>query len=498
MIADRIEVLNSLVSGGDDRLVLDLHSHLNMYGYGPAPVEGERAFSSSTASTITRRGFAAATDTYDRLAEALARDEAAAAYAREAEGIRHRLATIFGIENDGSDTILAASGTDLHLIVAALMHGRHRRPVLTLSLTGSETGSGVGLAAAGRHAMAHPVSGRTVVKGDPIGGNSTLAATAIAVRDAIGDLRPEADVAADLDQAIETAIGDGRQCILVATDVSKTGLIAPALETVFALKARFGDRLDILVDACQLRVAPETVRAYLARGCLVAVTGSKFIAGPIFSGALLVPAAEAAALKTVAVDASLGDYSGRGDWPVDWRAAEALPDRPNIGLLLRWQAALAELEAMLDHHPLKRGWVTLRFADAVESRLRSDPRFQTIDTRRLDRSALAIGDSYDCVPTIFPFLLRTQGRLLDSAAMSSIYQWLAKRDAGRPPVRLGQPVALGQRAGQSVSALRLCLSAPLVTAASAGEDALATLIDDAMAALDGAAELAETAIARVA
>jgi hypothetical protein len=65
----------------------------------------------------------------------------------------------------------------------------------------------------------------------------------------------------------------------VIGDVTKTGLIAPGLGTVFRLKARYGDRLWIMVDACQLRISPETIRAYLARGMMVAITGSKFMEG---------------------------------------------------------------------------------------------------------------------------------------------------------------------------------------------------------------------------
>jgi hypothetical protein len=493
MIAERADVLKLLVTGGDDRLALDPVTGLNMYGYGAMPVPGDLAFSSSTASTISARSFAAVCERFDRLRTEIATGNASAIYACEIEYVRDRLRHAFGLAKPEADIIVAASGTDLHLIVAAMMRARHGRPVVTLSLTGSETGSGVGFAAGGRHAMPHPVSGRCVQKGEPIADDTGLASLAFAVRDADGELRPDECVAADLVDAIERAIGEGMHCILVATDVSKTGLIAPDLATVFALKAHFDGQLDILVDACQLRTAPETIRAYLNRGCLVAITGSKFVAGPIFSGALLVPAALAIDLKAAPLIAGLGDYSGSGDWPFDWTSAKLLPRRRNFGLLLRWQAALVELEAILDRHPLKLSWVAMRFADAVETRLKSDPRFAAIPSRRLDRSVLGLAGGPDVTPTIFPFVLKRGGRLLSAPEMTTVYQQLAA--AG---VRLGQPVAVGSRDGEPIAALRLCLSAPLISAAADTEGALGGLVADAMIALDRAAELSEARAADVA
>ena len=48
--------------------------------------------------------------------------------------------------------------------------------------------------------------------------------------------------------------------------------------------------VDVLVDACQMRLPLERIRACLAAGWMVLVTGSKFFGGPPFAGALLVPA----------------------------------------------------------------------------------------------------------------------------------------------------------------------------------------------------------------
>ncbi len=487
-----------LVSGGDDRLMLDPATGRNMYGYGPTPAPGDLAFSSSTASTISPRGFKAARDLWEALSAEIVIHDPAVVYEQAAEHLRLRLLSTIGLDRRTADVVLAASGTDLHLIVPALLAGHHHRPVVTLSLTGSETGSGVPLAGNGAHPMPHPVSGRAVVKGSPLCSDAVLTCQTLAVRLPGGALRPETEIADELATRIEAAITKGAHCLLVVTDVSKTGLITPALATVFAMKARFGADLDILVDACQFRIAPQTVRAYLARGCLVAITGSKFMSGPIFSGALLVPGDLAARLKSATPALGLGDYSGAGDWPADWAARTTLPKRRNFGLLLRWQAALAEMELLFAHHPLKIGWVFLKFGAAMTDVLTSDPRFATIPTRLLDRSALLSDDSYDALPSVYPFLLKRGDRLIAADEMARIYRDLQAPVAGGAAIRLGQPVALGKREGIELAALRLCLGAPAVAAAAKSTVALDRLIGEGLLALEAAATAIETRAIRVA
>ncbi len=276
----------------------------------------------------------------------------------------------------------------------------------------------------------------------------------------------------------------GRRALLSIADVSKTGLISPSPETALALARRFPRTLEIMVDACQFRLSPETLRAYLAQDFMVAVTGSKFLTGPTFSGALLVPASAAERLSSRLLPKGLGAYSARADWPQGWVAAASLPEAANFGLLLRWEAALAELAAFRAlPQPEVEGFMRT-FARVVRQRLADDPAFEPLPARRLDRSAIGAFTSWDRSATILPFLLRhtVAGRqgYLGLAETDAIYRSLA--GVGR--TRLGQPVRCGERDGQPVAALRLCNSARLVTEALApGGDASAVL-SRALAALD--------------
>jgi hypothetical protein len=140
---------------------------------------------------------------------------------------------------------------------------------------------------------------------------------------------------------------------------------------------------------------------------------------------------------------------------------------------------MIELEHFTSKPELQVRRIVSSFAAAIQNRLSDDPAFVTLDHRRLDRSTLTVSQSFDDLPTIFTFCLRhpVRGDLLTPAETLAVYQALR---SGLPRVQLGQPVA----SGADISALRLCLSAPLICQACASDAALDALISQAMAALD--------------
>ncbi|MDK4701853.1 hypothetical protein PH562_06325 [Rhizobium sp. CNPSo 4062] len=494
----RDALLKHLVSGGDERLDCDPVSGLNMYGYGPAPRPEDLAFGSSTASTISAAAFAAVESYYADLMRAMEAGSSAAVYDREIRHVRDDLLRLLGLSQNSAariDAILATSGTDIHLFSAALLAGEDERALMTITLMGNETGSGVMMASAGRHFMSRVSSARTVAKGEELRpGNATRNAT-IAVRNKDGSLRADSQVEEELRGLIELARAAGLRCLLVVTDVSKTSLLAPGLETVLRLKERFGTVLDIMIDACQFRLSAATIRAYLAHGFMVALTGSKFLAGPIFSGALLCPPQMSARFKSRMLPAALADYCGKAEWPEDWAARDTLPDRANLGLLLRWKAALFELERLVGVAEDRMIAVLSAFADAVSDRLANDPAFEPLQSRPLERRALWGASSalrWDEIPSIFSFYLRncTSGAMLTATEMAAVYKDLAAGGNGVALVRLGQPVRCADFGDVPASALRICLSAPLVVAASRSDEAFGAVVAQAMLVLDRTAEAA--------
>ncbi|MEJ0001434.1 MAG: hypothetical protein WDO13_21280 [Verrucomicrobiota bacterium] len=495
-----------LTDGGDARIVCDANG-ANRYGCSPRPEPDVLAFGSATASTISGAGFAAADALRDQLNLFLGLEDPAVTYQREIDRLRPELAALCGVDDiEGLDIIFGASGTDLHLFASQFMVDRGAAAPLIVRVEAAETGRGVPDALAGRHFSDCAALGDLVVPSVPLDCGRPLEIFEISCRAADGALRPAAAIDQEVEEAVARAVAAGRRVLLTLVDVSKTGSIAPSPDCAAALRARFGDALDVLVDACQFRLAPATLCAYLARDFAVAITGSKFITGPTFCGALLVPAAVARRWRTHDLPPALKSYSARADWPRDWAARAALNAVPNFGLLLRWEAALSELRAFRKLPEEDVYNFVDAFGAAILSRLESDAAFEVLPTPGLARGTFAAGESWDQLPTIFSFLLRrpeTSGRAvwLTPSETRQVHEllredlrWRAEGpNAGilAPRCQLGQPVACGLRDGAPVGALRLCLSSRLIADAISprGRGPEAVLID-ALAALDKAALLA--------
>ncbi|MBV8537637.1 MAG: hypothetical protein JO128_18720 [Alphaproteobacteria bacterium] len=473
------------MDGGDSRLVLDPHRHTNKYGCGPLPDPELLAFGSSTASVISDRGFAAAERLRRRLVKAAASEPAHVTYARELQRLRRDLLRLCGLSDmTGVEVVFAASGTDLHLIAAQLVSAG-QEGLLAIAVEASETGSGVPAALAGRHFSTSTALGQTVVDGTSVAGGEPVEVVAVPGRAPDGALRPSADVDGEVCRHALEASAHGRHVLLTLADVSKTGMLSPSADCALDLHRRFYGGVDVLVDGCQFRLSAATLRAYLGRGFMVAVTGSKFLTGPAFSGALLVPVRLASRFRDGRLPAGLAAYSARAEWPAGWAAADALPELANYGLLLRWQAALVELEAFAGLSDEDVSGFIGAFGRAVTGRLAADPLLEAVPAPGLDRGTLAATASWDRLPTILPFLLRrADGSYLTRPATERVYKALAEERC-----QVGQPVACGTRDGVAVSALRLCLSARLIVEAVQGGRA-SPVIERGLSILEQASRLA--------
>ena len=488
-----------LTEGGDYRIGLDRLGGVNKYGCGPYPDDTLIALGSSTATTISAAGFAAADALRAKLARA-SNEAANRRYAQEYNRLRQALKTLCGIaDRPGVDIVFAASGTDAHLIAAQLIDHAAASPLCAVMVEAAETGSGVAAALAGRHFSKRTALGATVIENAPLS-ERTVAVCTTAIRDANGYPRTAAAIDHDITRQVSSAIAAGQRVLLALTDVSKTGLIAPSPACAARLQQTYAGQLTVLVDACQCRIAPATLRAYLDCGYMVAITGSKFMTGPSFSGALFLPGC----LSAVVPPLSLRNYSARAEWPEQWPQGD-LSDVANSGLLLRWEAALVEMKAF---YTLPEGRVQAfmqQCADAISQRLRNDDVFQMLPTQPLNRYPLRVDKTWDTVPSIFSFLLYRTGATrphrvpLSREETLGIYLNL-QRDMSADTItpqegvsaefagarfQLGQPVLCGSEHDIPVSALRLCISARMVAAALApagiGQSAV---IAQALAALD--------------
>ena len=470
-------IADLLAAGGDERIVLDPQTGLNRYGCAANPCDDLAAFGSSTASVISRSAR-------DAVAQSMGRLAAGTSYAQEVSGVRERLTRLCGLPDGAAgDLILAASGTDLHLIAAALASDG-RSPLVALLADPAETGRGVPDAVRRRRFATLTPHGAPGEVGQLLAGAVGGETIDIPVREPTGELRPTDAVDADFERACAVTVGRGERVLLSLVDVSKTGLIAPSPDCASRLKARFGGAVMVLVDACQFRMSNATLADYLGRDFLVAVTGSKFVGGPAFSGALFVPPGEAGRLRHRALLPALGDYSGRADWPETWLGRQVLPDLHNLGMMLRWQAALHELTAFRALPEREVSGFLATFGAAVSAAVGEAASLEPLAVPTLRRAA---PEAWDAQPTIFPFLARDRHGPLSPDRTQALHRRLMGEVS---PVQLGQAVGVGIRDGKPLTALRLSLSARLVVEALTRPDGRQLVIERARHALAETAALA--------
>jgi hypothetical protein len=454
-----------LGSGGDPRLRIDPASGLNDYGCRPFPCPDTLSFASSTATSISQRAYdraGIARDALMRTAITLGID---AAFDARVEAMREELKACLGLSSTGAEVVFSPSGTDSQLQALFLARALLGAVLTTVIVAADQTGSGTADTARGNHFGAATSNGSRVRKGEPIAG---LAVTSIALRllDQAGAFRPSAETDAEVLGAIERSVAGGSNVLLQIMDSSKLGWRAPSDQCLDEISARWPDQVQIVVDACQMRLGRPRLKKYLDRGHMVLVTGSKFFTGPAFSGALLVPAGLSKALDAVTASAQgLAEYSSRSDWPQRWRTLRSgFPVRQNFGLWLRWEAALAEIRAYHDVASEFRAAALAGFGQGVARIIASSPSLDPLPLQpRPDGGA---DDEELAQPTIFPFVIRHHGRVLPLADCRQIHSTLARdaRIGGDDPeiaakvCLVGQPVALGQ-----VAALRICAGARLVT-----------------------------------
>jgi hypothetical protein len=471
---DKADAVQLMTGGCDARIVLNPETGLNRYYSAPRP-SAVLAYASSTANDIGAAAFA-------RVEEVLAEVGAApspAVYAARLEAMRGRIRAAYGVPDEVA-IVFAPSGTDLEYVALALVAGRAPGGTNAVLLGADEVGSGCIYSAHGRYFANETALCAPVTPGDKVPGlgDSTVDLLDVPVRDRDGRVRDSAEIAARMDESIAAASAASRHSLVHIVHGSKTGLILPALEDVDALRVRHGENATLVVDACQARITSPAVGDYLARDAIVFITGSKFMGGPPFSGFALVPAALAA--QAPALPEGLATIFRRAEWPAGWPGAEILPETVNIGLLLRLEASLFELERFqaLDVDNVWR--VIHAFHAAVRSRI-----VEPTPARRV--APYPPGHVEDA--NTHPIEMRTLSTLDLSAlkpagaSFEDAQDWhKAMALAG---VRVGQPVKCVRLAdGRWGATLRIGLSMGQVAEAAGLDDAaLAARFETDMAAL---------------
>jgi hypothetical protein len=266
---------------------------------------------------------------------------------------------------------------------------------------------------------------------------------------------------------------------------SKTGVHAPSLWCVERLR-KISEDVVVVVDAAQGRFSRRGLRDVLQKNYMVMFTGSKFYGGPPFSGALLVPPDFHPHQRGLrGLPAGFKDYFTAAEMPEDWTEIRRnLPAEPNLGVILRWMAALAEIEAYYEA-PDEARLRVLRFFETEAPRIIGDSdviRLLPVFPPLYDDTSKRLLESKT---TVFGFWVTPPGmeKPLDKAELKRIHEELAieMSDTGllldlestSGTFHIGQPVELGQ-AG---CVLRVALGGELITRIAA-EPALGATLDD--------------------
>lgn len=465
-----------LTLGGDDRQEVDWDTGLNSYGIAPRPTPWRAAFGSCTASSPTFRAFDAARHLRVRLLHAALDDRLDEAVAAETRRMRAMLLAALGIAaSPGTEVVLTPSGTDAEVVALAVALAGGG-PIRSIVVGPLEIGRGSGPAAAGRHFSDRVPSGRSVTPGAAVAGigPADVAVAEVPVRDDAGLVADPEAVAAAVEAALADAPG---RVLLHVVEGSKTGIRAPSPEAVARWEARHGATLDVVVDAAQMRIDQPTVAAHLASGRMIIVTGSKLFGGPPFSGAVLLPPALAARVRTAPPPVpGLEDYLSEADVPPTLAGLRAVA-RPgaNLGLLARWAAALAEMRSFHNASWEIRDEVLRRVAAGMRDTLEAAPHVEIVESpysRIPEHDDRGLRD----LPTIFTFVVRgADGTLLD-VDQARCAQTLLGRDltaalAAVPGAHqvaarsfhVGQPVRVRREGDRWIGALRLAIGAPTVS-----------------------------------
>jgi hypothetical protein len=462
--------------GGDPRLDVDPTSGLNGYGCALLPCPDTLSFSSSTATSISERAYDRAGQAREALMQSAIADGIEAAFDARIEAMRGELKACLGLPRDKVDVVFSPSGTDAQLQALFLARALLGAGLTTIVVAADQTGSGTEHTARGYHFNVATANGNRVRKGEPVAGLANSGGSvALGLLDERGGFRTEDEMDAMVLGAIEKSVANGNHVLLQTMDSSKLGWRAPSERCLAEISARWPAQVQIVVDACQMRLGRPRLRSYLDRGYIVIVTGSKFFTGPAFSGALLVPSHLAEAIDAVSeIPQGLSDYTSRSDWPNRWQSLRSrFPVRENFGQWLRWEAALEEVRRYYRVPDQFRYSALATFGEGVARIIASSPSVQLLPPQQRPADA-GRADEELAQPTIFPFVIRHRGRLLSLSECRNVYRALARgaacADASDPetaarPGLIGQPVALGRDGPDPVAVLRISASARLVTEA---------------------------------
>jgi len=347
-----------LISHGDTRLVLD-SKKLNKYGVPPNPRPQAIHFSSSTASPISEYGFKFCEILRRSFVNEIARDAdlEAILYSRLGQMICCEILKLAHLDKSQADVVVVPSGTDAEKIAVGLALANMKgSPVTNVIIGSEESGSFVREAAQGNY-YDNVVAGKEIYKkGEKIWINSDIKLVEVPIRTLDGAPLEINILMKKIRDIVEEEISADRHVMVHILQTSKTGLSGPTAKDFSDALGELIFKIDVVVDACQMRADFKELGDLIRRGWLVQISGSKFLTGPPFSGAILVPTAYSQRYEKL--KPLLEQSPAMNDlafWDCEYEMKSNNAENKNtlqFGVMFRWIPALIEYQ-LYDKIPLK-------------------------------------------------------------------------------------------------------------------------------------------------
>jgi hypothetical protein len=463
--------------GGDDRISIDEEAGYNIYGCKPYPVYSI-PYSSCTGNNISLPAYAFVMSYLNKMRFDIDREnlELKQVLKNEFEVIRNRIKDYYELE-PSTDIIFGPSGTDMEYMVIAIVEKASKTGTHNIILGANEVGSGIKYAAKGQFFSTITPTKKEQKVGGYIKGFSPdhHSVAFLPIRNGLGNVYSDKQLIANFEKEIQHALSNNKRPLVHILHSTKTGLILPGWDSLLKLKNKYGDTIEIIVDACQARISIYSINRYLSFGAMVLLTGSKFLSGPPFSGALLLPKFISERIKSIDdFPEGLTNFFGQAEFPIEWTASDnPIYKFENLGLLLRWQAAIYEMNKIFRIPDRRLKYVIDCFNQSVDEMV-DDVNFITLFDNKTNQK------KPDYVYNRSPFEIETirtirvkrkdggdfskeEAKIIHKALYTDISNIVDCGNVAKTPIQLGQPVEISEMKEEYNATLRIALSSKLIS-----------------------------------
>ncbi|MBC76073.1 MAG: hypothetical protein CME64_08660 [Halobacteriovoraceae bacterium] len=493
-----------LSQGGDDRSTIDPNTLKNKYHTSTLPLYDYQR-SSCTSSSVSLETYLHIEQNHFELMAAHAIGEL------DKETLLHKQRDeIFSfyvspLIKEKVSLISTPSGTDVEFLCTWLGLSRHEelfkkehKKVCVFVNGDLEVGSGTKLAAGLNHFSGRAPIGHDLKKGENVVDDSNLdvIVQSFHTRDEQTNVINSKASEQKLYDKVKEQVEDDRVVVFHYVHASKTGVCIPSYDMAMKIKKDFGDKVVMIVDAAQMRLRSDSVEQYLELGMNVIVTGSKFIGGAPFSGALLLNEHDTKTLieSKMELPSEYDQYFDEFGINEIFKRSPSSKTWSNWGLYMRWEVALHEMK-QFDSIPVEfSNLFILKWGKRVEKMIESGK----FKVNILKESALLPSDdsSLSQANSIIPFEIETTPAFSQDQLKKIHAAMTVKRFPEDIVCEIGQPVQIST-GDKKRFALRVALGAKNVTDAYRGtssynfDDCLEYLINNDQKLLNKLFDLVE-------